>query len=246
MSSLFISDLHLKPDAPHIAVAAHQLLTTVAPDFDNLFILGDFVEYWLGDDAYDGSLEPVVNAIKALSDNGVTVRIMFGNRDFLFGERFAELLGATLITDDTLVFEDENVRLLLLHGDTLCTDDTAYQQMRLMLRNPQWQAEFLAKPIPERIQAAMQLREKSQQETRGKSMAIMDVNQQAVENLMQEHYVFDMLHGHTHRPDTHVFSVKGKQATRTVLGDWTDQGTYIGILRNGRLQLQAWNSENNL
>ncbi len=240
MSSLFISDLHLKPDAPQISSAARQLLLEFAPQFQNLFILGDLVEYWLGDDAYDGSLDSVFDAIRTLSERGTRVRVMFGNRDFLFANKFADGLGAKLIPDDVLLFEDEGHTLLLMHGDTLCTDDKPYQQLRCMLRDEQWQLNFLSQSIPVRIQAAMQLREASRQQTLEKSNEIMDVNQGAVEEVMREYGVFDMIHGHTHRPDIHFFQVETHSARRTVLGDWDAKGGKIVTLKNGQLNLQDW------
>jgi UDP-2,3-diacylglucosamine hydrolase len=240
LSSLFIADLHLKADAPALTASAHRLLQQLAPRFENLFILGDLVEYWLGDDADDGSQASVFNALRALSDQGVSIRMMPGNRDFLFGQAFAARIGAELIQDDEIVFEDEDHRLLLLHGDTLCTDDVPYQQLRRMLRDPHWQADFLSKPIAERIAAAAQLREKSRQETHAKSAEIMDVNADSVIAVMEQYGVYDMIHGHTHRPDTHEFQINDHQARRTVLGDWRDEGARIAVLENGQLSLLQW------
>ncbi|MCB1757463.1 MAG: UDP-2,3-diacylglucosamine diphosphatase [Gammaproteobacteria bacterium] len=240
MSSLFISDLHLHAGAPAVSEQARRLLDEFAPRFQNLFILGDFVEYWLGDDAADGSLSDVFDALKNLSASGTRIFLMHGNRDFLLGEGFADSIGATLVSDDQYLIDDEGLRILLLHGDTLCTDDTAYQALRVMLRDPEWQADFLSKSIGERLAAANQLRETSREKTLEKSAAIMDVNQQSVEAALRDSGTHLMIHGHTHRPQTHRFELDGKTASRVVLGDWNANGAFIATLENAEITLQHW------
>jgi len=165
MSSLFIADLHLKPNNTALNDLAISLFNGIARDYNHLFILGDFVEYWLGDDAIDPSLMAVFDALKALALTSTSVSLMLGNRDFLFGETFAQQYHLNLITDDEYLLEDEGQRIVLMHGDTLCTDDTAYQQLRTQLRKLAWQKDFLSKSIQERIQVANHLREASQKET---------------------------------------------------------------------------------
>ncbi len=241
MSTLFISDLHLKPDSPELLALAQRFLEELAPQYSNLFILGDFVEYWLGDDAYDGSLDTVFNTIKNLSNTGTTVHIMYGNRDFLFGEKFAKDLGVNLITEDQFVFEQSGERVLLMHGDTLCTDDIGYQKLRQMLRNPKWQTDFLTLSVVERIEAAMKLRDASRSETQEKSAEIMDVNQQMVESVMQKHTLTKMIHGHTHRPATHFFEKDQHTYSRFVMGDWdASNGSIIASMEGEKIQLVKW------
>ncbi len=240
MSSLFISDLHLSRDTPHISSQACELLQHLAPDYQHLYILGDLVEYWLGDDAYDGSFNSVFDAIRALSKAKVKVFIMPGNRDFLLGPQIADHLNARLVGADEYTIEDESHSVLLLHGDTLCTEDAAYQQLRGILRNADWQKEFLSKPVSERLAEAAKLRDTSRKETLEKSSEIMDVSQDAVEAAMLRHGVRIMIHGHTHRPAEHCFQLQGQPAKRLVLGDWSNAGAYIATLENHELNLRFW------
>ena len=220
-----------------------SLLHTTAADYDNLWILGDLVEYWLGDDAYDGSLDEVFGALEALSKRGTQIRVMYGNRDFLLGEGFAERTGSEVITEDCVVVQDAGRSFALLHGDTLCTDDIGYQQLRAMLRNPAFIADFLSKSVPERVQQAMALREKSRTETAGKSDEIMDVNQVAVQNALKAAGVDLMIHGHTHRPAVHQ-PTTAVDGTRIVLGDWDETGAMIASLTDdGELKLFHWPGE---
>lgn len=241
MSSLFISDLHLKPDTPELIALACRCLTECAPQFDKLFILGDFVEYWLGDDAYDGSLDVVFDAIRRLGENGTAVHLMYGNRDFLFGEKIANDLNLTLITEDHFVFEQNGIRVLLMHGDTLCTDDSDYQQLRKMLRDPKWQSDFLNLPISERVAIAQSLRDKSHSQKQQKSAGIMDVNQPMVASVMQDFGVNTLIHGHTHRPQSHQFENNNQAYNRFVLGDWSvSNGAIIASMEDREIKLFDW------
>lgn len=238
MSSLFISDLHLKPAEPELLALAQRCLKEYAPQFNDLFILGDFVEYWLGDDAYDGSLDCVFNAIKDLSNTDTTVHLMYGNRDFLFGEKLAKELNVNLIIEDQFVLEQNGQRVLLMHGDTLCTDDIGYQQLRKMLRNPKWQEDFLKLSVADRISAAMKLRDESRSQTQEKTADIMDVNQQVVASVMQEYSANHLIHGHTHRPASHQFNNEKQTYNRYVLGDWTaSKGAVIASMTGNKIRL---------
>lgn len=223
---LFISDLHLAPERPGIIQLYLKFLDSKAAHASQLYILGDFVEYWLGDDDEARGLEPVFKKMKQLSEQGLEIFLMHGNRDFLMGEQLAERCGCKLIDDPSIV-EVKGTRLLLMHGDTLCTDDVDYQKLRVMLRNPQWQSEFLAKPLPERIMMAKALREKSEQETQHKAPDIMDVNADAVSQAFRDHGVTLMIHGHTHRPNVHQLTLDNIPVTRIVLGDWYSKGSYL-------------------
>ena len=219
---LLISDLHLAPQRPATIELAHQYLKQ-ACGASALFILGDLFEYWLGDDAIDPSMQPTIDALHAVSQSGTAVYLMHGNRDFLLGEQFATQIGAALVRDDDIVFHMNNQAVMLLHGDTLCTDDHGYQHLRTMLRAPAWQQDFLSKTVPERIEMASQLREQSREAVADKSLEIMDVNAQAVEAAFAQHDAPLMIHGHTHRPHDHIGNTR-----RLVLGDWHDDHAMVG------------------
>jgi UDP-2,3-diacylglucosamine hydrolase len=226
VATLFISDLHLDPERPDITSQALAFLNDEARHAEALYILGDLFEAWLGDDDPDPEKRRVVAALKRLAEGGLPCYFMHGNRDFLVGERFAADSGCTLLEDPTVI-ELYGSRVILMHGDTLCTDDHEYQALRQMVRNPAWQAAVLSRPLAERQELARQLREKSAASMAGKATEIMDVNQDAVLRTMQEHGVYTILHGHTHRPAIHRFEADGHEAVRIVLGDWYAQGSAL-------------------
>ena len=236
---LFISDLHLAPERPAIIQLYLKFLDEQASGAGELYILGDFVEYWLGDDDEARGLKPVFTKMKQLADNGLDIFLMHGNRDFLMGEQLAQRCGCKLIDDPSLI-EFNGKPVLLMHGDTLCTDDVDYQKLRVMLRNPQWQTEFLGKPLGERIMMAKALREKSQEEIQNKSPDIMDVNAQAVEQVFRDHGVSLLIHGHTHRPHIHSLKIDNKAVTRIVLGDWYEKGNYLEFDNAGDFALHDY------
>jgi len=223
---LFISDLHLSPERPDIIQLFIQFMNDQAAQAESLYILGDFVEYWLGDDDKAEGLNEAFTCMKQHADNGLKIYLMHGNRDFLMGETLAQRAGCTLIHEPYLVNFD-NKPVLLLHGDILCTDDVRYQELRLMLRNPAWQADFLSKPITEREAMALALRKQSQQETQSKDEDIMDVNADAVAQAFIDNNVSLMIHGHTHRPAIHELDINNSDAKRIVLGDWYSQGSVL-------------------
>lgn len=225
MSTLFISDLHLSQERPGITRLFLDFLAGPARDVEQLYILGDLFEAWLGDDMVLPDYREAIQQLKQLSET-VPVYIMHGNRDFLLREDFAEMTGCQLL-NEAVVIDLYGKKTLLLHGDTLCTDDTAYQKFRSMVRNPVWQTDMLAKTPGERLALAKQLRETSKTETQGKSNEIMDVNQQTVEETMRKHAVTHLIHGHTHRPATHQFELDGENAERIVLGDWYETGSVL-------------------
>lgn len=226
MSTLFISDLHLEPARPDITSQALAFLDTEARAADALYILGDLFEAWVGDDDPEPEKRRVMAALRRLADAGLPCYFMHGNRDFLVGEGFAADSGCTLLADPTIV-ELHGTPVILMHGDTLCTDDHEYQAFRRTVRNPDWQRAMLARPLAERIAIARQLRETSAASMAGKPMDIMDVNQDAVIAAMRAHGVYTLLHGHTHRPAIHRFALDGRDAVRIVLGDWYTQGSVL-------------------
>ena len=227
MTTLFISDLHLDEARPHILDEFARLLRE-ARGAEALYILGDLFESWIGDDDDSALAARVAVDLRALSESGVRVSFMHGNRDFLLGEEYAQRAGMRVLPDPTVV-ELQGERVLLMHGDTLCTDDVAYQKFRSLVRNPEWQRAFLAKPLQERRAFAAAARAESRRQTAGKDAEIMDVNQQAVESALRAHGVRRMIHGHTHRPATHRFELDGGTAQRIVLGDWYEQSSVIRI-----------------
>jgi UDP-2,3-diacylglucosamine hydrolase len=226
MPTLFISDLHLDAGRPHIVDLYTRFLGTQARGADALYILGDLFESWIGDDDDSELAGAVAAATKALNTTGVPVFFMHGNRDFLLGAAYAARAGMTLLTDPTIV-ELGGERILLMHGDTLCTDDGDYQKFRTLVRNPQWQQQFLAKPLAERRAFAAQARGESKKHTAMKAAEIMDVNQRAVADTMRAHGVHRLIHGHTHRPATHRFEIDGQATERVVLGDWYEQSSVL-------------------
>ncbi len=225
---LFISDLHLAPERPDIIQLFIEFINTQAAQAESLYILGDLVEYWLGDDDSASGLTPAFDAMKQLANKGVKIYLMHGNRDFLMGEKLAARCGCTLI-HEPYITHFENVPVLLLHGDTLCTDDLRYQELRLMLRNPAWQADFLSKPLEVREQMALALRKQSQEETQLKASDIMDVNADAVNEAFISNNVSLMIHGHTHRPAIHDLKINSQPVQRIVLGDWYSQGSVLEL-----------------
>lgn len=231
MYTLFISDLHLKPEAPQTINTFTRLLQD-SKDAEAIYILGDFVEYWIGDDDEEHGLNVAFAAIRNITDLGVPIYLMHGNRDFLIGPRFAEQCNITLLADPTII-DIYGEKALLMHGDTLCTDDIEYQKFRSMVRNPEWQAAFLEKPLEERRAIVHNLRETSRQATDDKTDSIMDVNQLSVSQAMQNHQAQLLIHGHTHRPARHAFVIDNKQYQRWVLGDWHKEAKILRFNEKG-------------
>ena len=225
MPALFISDLHLSEDRPAANERFFSLLEKQAREAEALYILGDFFEYWIGDDDLAYPFHAVIaGSLRELSRGGVALYFMHGNRDFLIGERFCAATGATLLDDPTVV-ELDGERTLLMHGDTLCTDDLDYQNWRRTARSGTWQAAFLAKSLDERRKAVGGMREKSKEVVAAKPAEIMDVNQDAVRQAMESHGVRRLIHGHTHRPGHHRVA----DGERWVLPDWYERGGYLSV-----------------
>jgi len=231
--ALFISDLHLTEERPEANERFIAFVEEKAPAAEALYILGDFFEYWIGDDDLGERFNAVIAGLLAgLARGGVPVYLMHGNRDFLIGERFCAATGTKLLQDPT-VREVAGLKTLLMHGDTLCTDDLEYQAWRRKARDPAFQAEFLAKPLAERRKAILQMREKSRQVVQEKTAEIMDVNDDAVRQALRRHGVRRLIHGHTHRPGRHALEVDGERCERWVLPDWYGRGGYIEVDRRG-------------
>jgi UDP-2,3-diacylglucosamine hydrolase len=232
--SLFISDLHLCASRPHITSAFLHFLKHTAAHASALYILGDLFEYWAGDDDIDDSAhQAVITAFRTLSDSGVKLYFMHGNRDFLISTQFCNAANITLLPDPTLI-DLHGKSALLSHGDSLCTDDVAYQQFRLVVRDSKWQTDFLSLPLQSRKNQIESIRLRSEHEKSQKSAEIMDVNDQAVTDLLTTyHYPELLIHGHTHRPNRHHIELDGYTTTRWVLGDWYEQGSYLSCDQYG-------------
>jgi UDP-2,3-diacylglucosamine hydrolase len=225
----FISDLHLSPHAPGVARVFLDFLAAQARAAEQLYILGDLFDVWSGDDCLDDPQDAfnreIVAALRGLSDSGVGLTVMHGNRDFLLGEEFAARSGARLLTDPAVI-SLPGWQFVLSHGDALCTDDTAYQAFRTQVRNPAWQAHFLAKPLDERKQIAAALRqqsENSKHEKLERSLYVMDLNPGATDDFLRQHGYATFIHGHTHLPQTHDHMVDGIHVERWVLSDWHNE-----------------------
>ena len=240
MATLFISDLHLSGERENISKLFITFLKERASQADALYILGDLFEVWPGDDMIQPDYVESICAMKQLADSGVPLFVMQGNRDFLMANQFAEISGASLI-DDPTVINLYGTKTLLMHGDTLCTDDTEYQKFRAMVRDPAWQKSFFALPKDERLAMTSKYRKISKVETKKKAMDIMDVNQQTVETAMLDNNIQQLIHGHTHRPAVHEFSANDKPMKRIVLGDWYEQGSVLVCDKSG-CQLENLNS----
>jgi UDP-2,3-diacylglucosamine hydrolase len=232
--SLFISDLHLCASRPHITTAFLDFLKNTASHASALYILGDLFEYWAGDDDLgDVNHQTIVSAFRALADSGVKLYFMHGNRDFLISSQFCNAAKITLLHDPYLI-NLHGKPVLLSHGDELCTDDASYQEFRHLVRDSNWQKEFLSLPLQSRKEKIESIRGRSELEKSQKSVEIMDVNQEAVFNLLKKyHYPELLIHGHTHRPNQHHFQLDEHQITRWVLGDWYEQGSYLACDQYG-------------
>jgi len=228
MTVLFISDLHLDESRPQIIALFEEFLRSEARSAEALYILGDLFESWIGDDDDSDLANRVAEALAELTRSGTAVYFMHGNRDFLLGAAYAQRAGITLLGDPTII-EIGGERTLLMHGDTLCTDDVEYQKFRTIVRDPTWQQAFLAKSLDERRAFAAQARGESRRHTAAAKPEIMDVNPVAVAAAMREHGVRRLIHGHTHRPATHRFGLDGRGAERIVLGDWYEQSSVVSL-----------------
>jgi UDP-2,3-diacylglucosamine hydrolase len=224
--TLFIADLHLAPNRPVPLKLFLDFLAHRAQKAEALYILGDLFEVWLGDDDDTPTYPEVLTALHTLTSHNVPVFVMQGNRDFLLGDNFKAATGCQLIPDP-LVIDLYGTPTLLMHGDTLCTLDVDYQAFRQQVRDPKWQAQFLAQPLAQRRILAQQARAQSQAKSQTTVETIMDVTPEAVIQTLETHQVYHLIHGHTHRPAIHEITVNGQTAIRRVVGDWNDNSAKI-------------------
>lgn len=245
MTSLVISDLHLSSDFPQRTQMLSDLLTQQLPSINRLYILGDLFDYWIGDDGSDRlGHRPVVDLIRSVSDRGVTVSFIRGNRDFLVGDQFCEQAGVGLLSDRTVV-DIHGQNSVLCHGDHLCTDDVDHQAFRKQVDSPQWQQGILSQSLEQRHQLATKIRTTSDIEKQNKPNAIMDVADQAVVDEFNLNDCNVIIHGHTHRPAVHKTRVNGKTCWRIVLGDWVESPSYLKISADS-LHLESGSGRDNV
>ncbi len=239
MTTLFISDLHLDPERPEVTRLFGEFVDGEARSADALYILGDLFEAWVGDDdpAEPGAF--VIVKLRALADSGVPVYFQHGNRDFLVGQEFAQRAGVRLLPENAVVML-HGKPVLLMHGDTLCTDDLAYQAFRAQTRNPAWRAQFLSQPLAARLAFAAHARAASQQrqqamqhDGRAQFETVTDVAPDAVRDTFARYGIDTIIHGHTHRPAIHALDVDGRACRRIVLGDWYTQGSVLRVDADG-------------
>jgi UDP-2,3-diacylglucosamine hydrolase len=226
MSTLFVSDVHLNDARANIVRAFLEFLDQKARHADALFILGDLFDAWLGDDDDDPPHLEISDALAALTATGLPVSVVQGNHDFLLGEKFAQRSGCTLLGDHTVI-DIYGISTLIMHGDTLCTRDVDYQNFRKMTRDPSVQKMFLSMSLDKRAEKAANIRRETQKDVALKTDEIMDVTPEAVDEIMRKHEVRHLIHGHTHRPAIHEFTLDDREATRIVLGDWYQQDSVL-------------------
>jgi len=229
---LLISDLHLEEERPDITRAFLHFLATRACQAEALYILGDFFEVWIGDDAMTPFQQSIADALRALSERGTRIYLMHGNRDFMLGKGFCRAAGCTLLGDPSVV-ELGGERVLLMHGDSLCTRDEGYMRLRRLLRNPLSLFILRHLLLSTRRKLARKLRNESRAQTRMKASDIIDVTPELIPRVLAEHGVRTLIHGHTHRPATHELEVDGRPAQRIVLGDWDQQGWALQVDESG-------------
>jgi len=242
MTTLFISDLHLDAERPQVTELFGRFLREEARHADALYILGDLFEAWVGDDDPSETGAFVASELKTLSEGGVPVYFIRGNRDFLLGEDYARRAGMTILPDPAVVVL-YGQPTLLMHGDTLCTGDLAYQQFRAQVRNPAWQQQFLSQPLAARVAFAQQARAASKAhqaglQDKGTMESITDVTPETVDTTLSRFGIERLIHGHTHRPAIHDLQIDGRTHQRIVLGDWYDQGSVLRLSADG-VKLEA-------
>lgn len=226
--TFFIADLHLSKEQPEITDCLLDFLATDARKADALYVLGDLFEYWLGDDDVNDLSSKVAGAFKALSEHGVPIYFIHGNRDFTIRDRYAKACGMQLLPEQKVI-DLYGTPTLIMHGDELCTQDVVYQKFRKKARGWWWPRLMLSLPLSTRRNIAENGRKKSKQNQQNLSNEIMDVTPQEVLDALERHGVKRLIHGHTHRPKIHDLDIDGSHAQRIVLGDWYEQGSMLKV-----------------
>ncbi|WED23277.1 UDP-2,3-diacylglucosamine diphosphatase [Vibrio sp. JC009] len=239
MTTFFIADLHLTPSRPDITHCFFEFMRNEAASADALYVLGDLFEFWVGDDDNNSFNQSIKQEFRKLTDSGVPCFFAHGNRDFLVGKRFGKETGVTLLGDESVI-DLYGTRAVIMHGDTLCTDDLSYIAYREKVHKPWLQWLYNRLPLSVKLKIVAKVQSDIGEDKKQKSLDIMDVNQQEVERVMQLHNCNLMIHGHTHRPGTHVFASDGAEKTRVVLGDWYTQSSVLECTP-GKQELQSRN-----
>lgn len=224
----FIADLHLAQNRPDITACFLRFLKNEAVKAQTLYILGDLFEAWIGDDDDSAYLTTIAKALKTLSSFGTNIYYIHGNRDFLLGARFAQKSAMTILPEIDLI-DLYGQSVVIMHGDTLCTRDIAYQKFRKKSRSWWWQTAIKSLPLFVRKRMASNYRKRSAAATAMKSQDIMDVTEKEVVSCLENHKSNLLIHGHTHRPAIHQLHANGKAAQRIVLGDWYEQGAWLKV-----------------
>lgn len=241
--TLFISDLHLDKNNPAITELFLKFLGNINSSVDSLYILGDLFETWIGDDDDSTFHQQIINALHNITQRGIRLYFLAGNRDFLIGNQFSKDTGCTLLPDEKKI-DLYNTPILLMHGDTLCTQDIAYQKWRKISHHPCTKKIFTWLPLYIRRKIAMRLRAKSAKYTRTMQLETLDVTQSDVVQVMKKHQTYTLIHGHTHRPAIHQFYIDGHPATRIVLDAWHEHGSVLIYDSNGHRQLMTLTNHN--
>ena len=234
--TLFISDLHLEQSQLQTTTAFLDFLHNLSPHANALYILGDFFEVWVGDDNHSKFNQLIIHALKKLTNSGLPIYFMHGNRDFLIGRKFAKQTGVTLLEDPTII-QLYGKKILLMHGDSLCTLDEKAQKFRKFRSNKLYRKLFLIIPLKFREIIAQKIRGKSKQHQQKIDNEILDVTPSEIIRVMTEHDVQLLIHGHTHRPNIHDVIIDGKPAKRIVLGSWHHEGSVLAYKENGEFNL---------
>jgi UDP-2,3-diacylglucosamine hydrolase len=237
MARLFVSDVHLDASAPEATEQFIQFLRDEGSRAEALYILGDLFEVWIGDDDPDSEKGRIISGLRELTCGGVAGFVIHGNRDFLLGRGFCDRTGLRLLPDP-VVMELDGERVLVTHGDALCTDDHAYQELRSTVRTAEWQRRFLALPFEVRQRFATKARAGSKAHTARAAPVIQDVNPAAVELAYRTTRARRIIHGHTHRSGIHDTVVDGAPVQRIVLGAWYEEGSYL-VYDGGRYELKT-------
>lgn len=238
-STLYISDLHLQASEPALTELAFALFEKA--ECDQMYILGDLFEYWIGDDTVDKTAESITAKLKALASRGTEIIVMHGNRDFLLGEDYVAGFNGKLIREDSIELTIAGTKTLLMHGDTLCSDDTQYQFYRRMVRNQNWQKDFLAKSISEREATARMIRSTSKVHGgRAHDARIADINEGTLLEVIDSTKVKRVIHGHTHRPFRHIHKHNNADYERMVLGDWKSDHAVVAVSDDNNCELVKW------
>lgn len=240
LEAVLVADIHLSEDTPEITANFLHFLQHYASRSKALYILGDLFEVWIGDDDPSILHQHIADAIKQLTEQGVACYFICGNRDFLIGQEYAKRSHLTLLPQETIL-TTHGKRIVILHGDTLCTDDKSYQYLRRLFHCSIVQRLFLCLPLSWRMTVAKKMRQKSRQFNRQKQTRYLDVNPQAVQQVMQRHQASMMIHGHTHRAAVHQQDSEQPPVTRIVLGAW-DQHAEVAIIQHGDVSLHPLSS----